>query len=206
MKPVIVLGGGGHAKVVVEALLLNGQNVIGFTDPNQRPSILGVPWLGNDRSLEKFAKEGILLANGLGSGGDNTIRKQLFNDCKSKGYSFAHVIHPSAILSSTLILEEGVQIMAGSVIQAGVKIGSNTIVNTRSTVDHDTAIGRHVHIAPGAILAGSVKVEEDVQVGAGAVVIQGLIIGKGSIVGAGAVVVKNVDEAVKVAGVPARCM
>ncbi|GED67585.1 pilus assembly protein [Brevibacillus reuszeri] len=206
MKPIIVLGGGGHAKVVMEVLQLRNQEIIGFTDPLTESTILGISWLGNDEIVNTYSPEDILLVNGLGSVCNNTRRKRLFHFWKEKGFSFANVIHPSAIVSTNAILDEGVQIMAGAVIQAGVRTGSNSIINTRAAVDHDTSIGKHVHIAPGVTLSGGIIIEDDTHVGTGAVVIQGLTIGRNSMVAAGAVVVKDVPADSKVAGVPARNM
>lgn len=199
-----MLGGGGHAKVVMEVLRLCGKTVLGFTDPATRDPISGIPWLGKDDVVNQYSPGDIFLVNGIGSVGDNSRRKKLFLSWKEEGYSFPAIIHPSVILSPDTVLEEGVQVMAGAVIQAGGHIGPNTIINTRATIDHDATIGGHVHIAPGCILSGNVTVGNDAHLGPGAILIQGLTIGKNSIVAAGAVVVKDVDENEKVAGVPAR--
>ncbi|TKI58590.1 acetyltransferase [Brevibacillus antibioticus] len=204
MRSYIVLGGGGHAKVLMEILRLRGLDVLGYTDPHSSVPIGDSQCLGNDDLVESYSPETILLVNGLGSVGDNRKRKQIFESWKEKGYSFATVIHPSAILSPDVVLGEGVQVMAGVIIQTGTKIGVNSIVNTRATIDHDAKIGHHAHIAPGAILSGNVTVQDGAHLGTGVTVIQGVSIGKNSIVGAGAVVVKDVEENVTVAGVPAR--
>jgi UDP-perosamine 4-acetyltransferase len=101
-------------------------------------------------------------------------------------------------------LGEGVQIMAGTVVQPGSKIGDNTILNTRSSVDHDCEIGAHVHIAPGVTLSGGVRVHDDAHIGAGAVLIQGVEVGASSLVAAGSVVIHAVPANTRVAGMPAR--
>ncbi|MFC8685124.1 acetyltransferase [Brevibacillus porteri] len=206
MMPIIVLGGGGHAKVVMEILQFQGEEVIGFTDPQPKPIILGIPWIGNDQIVESYSPSNVLLVNGLGSIGDNTRKREAFLFWKEKGFSFSQVIHPSAIVSPHAVLQEGVQVMAGAVIQPGTYIDSNSIINTRAVIEHDTSIGKHVHIAPGAVLSGSVTVEDDAHIGTGAAVIQGMTIGRNSLVGAGAVVVKHVQADTKVSGVPAREM
>ncbi|MFG0216185.1 acetyltransferase [Brevibacillus porteri] len=206
MMPIIVLGGGGHAKVVIEILQFQGEEVIGFTDPQPKSIILGIPWIGNDQMVEKYSSSNVLLVNGLGSVGDNTRKREAFLFWKEKGFSFAKAIHPSAIVSPHAVLQEGVQVMAGAVIQPGTYIDSNSIINTRAVIEHDTRIGKHVHIAPGAVLSGSVTVEDDAHIGTGAAVIQGMTIGRNSLVGAGAVVVKHVQANTKVSGVPAREM
>ncbi|WGV59604.1 acetyltransferase [Brevibacillus brevis] len=206
MMPIIVLGGGGHAKVVIEILQFQGAEVIGYTDPQPKSMIFGIPWIGNDQMVENYSPANVLLANGLGSVGDNTRKREAFLFWKEKGFSFSKVIHPSAIISPHAVLEEGVQVMAGAVIQPDTHIDCNSIINTRAVVEHDTRIGKHVHIAPGVVLSGSVTVEDDVHIGTGAAVIQGMTIGSNSLVGAGAVVVKHVQADTKVSGVPAREM
>ncbi|MGF9910068.1 acetyltransferase [Brevibacillus porteri] len=206
MMPVIVLGGGGHAKVVIEILQLQGVEVIGYTDPQPKPMIYGIPWIGNDQMVENYSPANVLLVNGLGSVGDNTRKRKAFLFWKEKGFSFSKVIHPSAIVSPHAVLEEGVQVMAGAVIQPDTHIDSNSIINTRAIIEHDNRIGKHVHIAPGAVLSGSVTVEDDAHIGTGVAVIQGMTIGRNSLVGAGAVVVKHVQADSKVSGVPAREM
>ncbi|MDH4618263.1 acetyltransferase [Brevibacillus sp. AY1] len=204
MRPYIVLGGGGHAKVVMEAMQLCGRTVLGFTDLTRRDSIGAIPWLGLDDVVDSYSPDDIWLVNGIGSVGDNSRRKGLFLTWKEKGYSFPTIIHPSAIVSPNAVLEEGVQLMAGVIVQTGTRIGVNTIINTRTMIDHNGLIGEHVHIAPGCVLSGNVTVADDVHIGTGAVAIQGLTIGRKSIVGAGAVVVRDVEANIKVAGVPAR--
>ncbi|MCM3590175.1 acetyltransferase [Brevibacillus borstelensis] len=204
MKKIIVLGGGGHARVLIEMLLLLKMDVIGFTDKNQSQEISGVPYIGQDDVILSYQPTEIFLINGIGSVGDQLKRKQLFLYFKSRGYSFASVVHPSAVISSSAILGEGIQVMAGAVLQTGVRIGDNCIINTRASIDHDSQIGCHVHIAPGATLSGGVQVAAEAHIGAGSVVIQNIRIGTKCIVGAGAVVVKNIPDLVRVAGVPAR--
>jgi len=96
--------------------------------------------------------------------------------------------------------------MAGAVVQAGCVIGSNTIINTRASVDHDSKIGAHVHVAPGVVLSGGVTIYDEAHLGTGAVVIQGVTIGRASVVGAGAVVIRDVSDGAKVVGVPAKVL
>jgi UDP-perosamine 4-acetyltransferase len=205
--PVIILGGGGHAKVLVNSLLLDGRSIIGVTDRDSEKigrTTLGVRVLGSDEIVLDYPASQIELVNGLGSTGTTKIRADIFNNFKTQGYHFSKVIHLSAILASGVILQEGVQIMAGTVIQPDCWIGPNTIINTMASVDHDCEIGANVHIAPGATLSGGVQVGENAFIGAGAVVIQGVRIGQGSIIAAGAVVTKDVPPEVMVMGVPAR--
>lgn len=202
--PIIVIGAGGHAKVVIDALKKSGAEIQGVAeiDPGKAGgSLLGAPII-DERVLHE--PEAVALANGIGSVKDTKTRRKAFLRLKEKGYRFQTVIHPSAVIGEDVVIGEGAQIMAGAVIQPGTRIGADSIVNTRASVDHDCRIGDHVHIAPGAALSGSVMVGEGCHVGVGATVMQGLNIGANSVIGAGAVVVHDVAEAIAVSGVPAR--
>jgi UDP-perosamine 4-acetyltransferase len=203
--PVIVLGSGGHAKVLIEALLLQRREVLGYTDPDEaRKMVLGLSRLGGDQAILEYDPEKLKLVNGVGSIGSTLSRKSLYDRFRKKGYRFQNVAHPSAIIASDVRLEEGVQIMAGAVVQPGSRLGANTIINTGAMVDHDCDVGAHVHIAPGAVLSGNVRIEEGVHVGAGAIIIQGVVIGERSIIGAGTVVLRDVPSCVTVVGVPGK--
>ncbi|HZG87402.1 acetyltransferase [Paenibacillus sp.] len=202
-KPIILLGGGGHAKVLLDVLKRSGRTVIGFTDP-ERTELTGAPYLGDDKAVLQFDSNAVLLVNGLGSTVSTERRASLYRKLHDAGYRFAAAVHPSAVIAEDVVLGDGVQIMAGAVIQPGCRLGANVIVNTRASVDHDCTVGNHVHIAPGAILSGGIHIGDAVHVGTGAVIIQNIRIGAGSLVGAGAVVVKDVSERTKVLGVPAR--
>ena len=149
--PVIVLGAGGHARVLLDALRLSKLRVLGVTDARPHhvdKNKLNALVLGDDRAVLSYDPKKVLLVNGLGSIGVTQKRAELFEKFKAKGFLFLNVNHPSAVIAKDVVLGEGVQIMAGAVIQTGVVIGDNAIINTRASVDHDCHIGSHVHIAP----------------------------------------------------------
>lgn len=203
--PVIVIGGGGHAKVLVGTLLVCRRSILGFVDLDPTaPPLLGIRCLGSDAAVLLHAPSQVQLVNGVGSTGSSARRKNVYDRFIHEGYSFVTVIHPSAIVAPEVQIEDGVQIMAGAVLQSGTSVGSNTIVNTGAIIDHDCVVGAHAHIAPGAVLSGGVRVDSGTHVGAGACVIQGVSIGADSVVGAGAVVISNVPPGVTTVGVPAR--
>lgn len=205
--PVIILGAGGHAKVLINALLASAVKIIGAVDPDPTKvgvSILGVPILGDDRDVLKYPRDAVRLVNGLGSVGVPTRRKELFDRFTAEGYKFATVVHPSAVIATAVEIDEGAQVMAGVVIQPGCHIGINAILNTRSSIDHDCRIGDHVHVAPGAVLSGDVSVGNVSHIGPGTTIVQGITIGQLSVVGAGSVVLKNVPDGSKAYGVPAK--
>ncbi|OHC75509.1 MAG: sugar acetyltransferase [Rhodospirillales bacterium RIFCSPLOWO2_12_FULL_58_28] len=206
-RPVIIIGAGGHAKVVIDALLLIGIKVFAAADidPARRgQSILSIPIIGEDRIAAEHAPDSVMLANGIGSTGNPKARRAVFYRFKKLGYVFRTVIHPSAVIARDVEIGEGCQIMAGVVIQTGVRTGINSIINTRSSVDHDCRIGDHVHIAPGVTLSGAVIIGDGAHLGSGATVIQECSIGNDCIIAAGAVVVDNVAPGIVVRGVPAK--
>ena len=208
-KRCVVIGGGGHAKMVIESLRLAGDfepcAVLDRRMLTRGEEVSGVPVWGDDRLIADVRRRGIrYFAVGLGSVGDPGPRRRLFEQALAAGLEPATVIHPSAVCSSLVDLEAGVQLLPACVVNAGARIGANTIVNSGAIVEHDCVVGAHVHIATGAVLAGAVQVGWGAHIGAGAVVRQQICIGCEAVVGAGAVVVKNVSSGDVVAGVPAR--
>jgi sugar O-acyltransferase (sialic acid O-acetyltransferase NeuD family) len=203
--PIIVVGGSGHAKVLVSTLLLEHRTVLGFVDPDPSlPPILGVRRLGDDNEVFRYAPEQIRLVNGVGSGRSTELRKSVYARFRDKQYFFEAAIHPSASIAADVRAGDGLQVMAGAIVQTGVRLGENVILNTGAIVDHDCVVGDHVHVAPGVTLSGCVHLDDRVHVGTGASIIQGIHIGTGSTVGAGAVVLHDVPAGITVVGVPAR--
>jgi len=208
-RPVIIIGSGGHSKVLIAALQQSKRKMLGILsgDPKQAEiNIMGVPVLGGDESIKEFASESVELINGVGSISIPEKRKDIFIKFKKAGYQFASVIHPAACIMKDVRLGEGVQIMAGAIVQPGCSIGENVIINTGAIVDHDCIIGSHVHIAPGAVLSGGVQIGDLSHVGTAATIIQGIKIGRSTLIGAGAVVHRDMPSRVKAAGVPARLL
>ena len=206
MLPVIIIGGGGHAKVVADVLILQRFHVLGFTDIDNacKSWSPAVPYVGDDREIQKYRPEEILLANGLGSTQITTARRRIYDWFTKLGYHFTTCIHPSAIIAEDVMIGDGSQIMAGVVIQPGSVIGCDAIINTGAIVDHDCFIGDHVHVAPGVTLSGGVTVEEGTHIGTGSIIIQGILVGENCLVGAGAVVVSDIAGGKAVRGIPAR--
>lgn len=207
MTQLVLLGAGGHARVLIEALRRSGVAVSGFiTDEIETclGNMAGVPRLGSDAELMTRPPDGVLLINGVGTVGDPRRRRAVFEKFHAAGFAFSTVIHPSAVVAADTVIGEGAQIMAGAFVQPGVRIGTNAIINTGAIVDHDTVVGNHVHIAPGACLSGDVVVGASTHIGAGATVIQGIHIGPDALVAAGSVVVEDITEGAFVMGVPAR--
>jgi sugar O-acyltransferase (sialic acid O-acetyltransferase NeuD family) len=168
-KPVLLLGLGGHAKVLINILRLRGYDIIGALSPDPlATNVMDVSVIGDDNELGNFNPIDIKLVNALGHLPNSNIREILFKVGKKNGFSFASVIHPSAIVANEVKLGEGVQVMAGAIIEPAVEIGDNSIVNTSACVNHDTTIGAHSHVAPGVVICGGVTVGKGAFIGAGA--------------------------------------
>jgi sugar O-acyltransferase (sialic acid O-acetyltransferase NeuD family) len=204
-KAIYVIGGGGHARVVLDALLGAGRVVAGILDPRLPAGsfVYGVPVRGGDEVLDSLPARETILANGVGANPAIAPRTRVFQSLCARGFEFTRIQHASAILGRECSVGAGAQIMAGVVLQAGVRVGGNAVVNTRVSVDHDSLIGAHAFLAPGAVLCGDVQIEERAFIGAAAVVLPGVCVGAGAIVGAGAVVTKAVPAGWSVAGNPA---
>jgi len=202
-----MIGAGGHARVLTEALKAGGRILVGFatTNPEEGSGAMrDVKRVGSDDELLARGPADFLLVNGVGSTSCPVARRAVFDRFKAAGFTFASVVHPSATVASDVAVGEGAQIMAGAVLQPGVRVGRNAIVNTGAIVDHDSDIGDHVHVATGACLAGSVSVGASAHVGAGASVINNVRIGAEALVGAGALVLSDVEAGIVVVGVPAK--
>lgn len=208
MNKIILVGGGGHAKVLINLLKLLGKyNIAGILDPKleRGTTVSGVSVLGNDGLFPDIYQQGVRNACiAIGSLRDNSRRKTLYEKLRETGFSVPPLIHPQTIISRDSQISEGVQIMAGAIIQAGSVIGQNAIINTGTVIDHDCVVGENTHICPGAVISGGVAISDNTFVGAGATIIQGVKIGRNSIVAAGAVVIDDVPDNSKVMGVPAR--
>lgn len=197
-KSLIVIGGGGHASVLLSELMLQGRKVIAIVAPeidSTNECFASIQHLAKDEYVFKYKPDEVELINGIGSiPGANSLRRKLFNYFSKEGYSFSKCISERAILSHGISSKNAVQIMAGAIVQTGTSIGVNSIVNTGTIIEHDCSIGNFSHIAPGVVLSGGVSIGDNVHVGTGAVVIQNVNIANGAVISAGAIVTKNVGE------------
>ncbi|MCR0983176.1 acetyltransferase [Roseomonas populi] len=201
---VVIVGAGGHAKVIIEALMAAGfPPPLGLVDPHPPgPSVLGVPVLGGDERLEALRAEGAAAA--VVALGGNGLRLKVGNGLAAMGYALPAVIHPAAQISPSASIAEGAVIMARACLGPDARIGRFAIVNTNAVVEHDNVLGEAAHVAPGCALAGNVTVGDRALVGAGSAVRPGITIGADAIVGAGSAVVRDVPAGLRVGGAPAR--
>lgn len=199
-KRVMLIGGGGHAKVVMDIVEACGDQVLGILDDGLAAGtrVRDVPVLGTTADARQFDNALFVIAVG-----SNEARKKLAARLDVAWYT---AIHPSAIVSEKASVGEGSVVMPRAVINAGAYVGRHCIINTAAVVEHDNHIADYAHVSCGAVLTGTVRVGECALVGAGAVVKNNVLICDGCVVGAGAVVTKDLAEKGVYVGVPARKM
>lgn len=201
---IVVIGAGGHAKVVLEALRAAALGeVVGLVDAAPgAAAVLGVPVLGGDEALPRLRAEGVEAA--VVALGNNALRERVGRRLQEMGFALPAVVHPAALVSPSARVEEGAVVMARAVVGTETVVGALAIVNTGAVLDHDNRLGRAAHVAPGCALAGNVWVGERALVGVGSAVRPGTRIGADAVVGAGSAVVAEVPERAMVGGAPAR--
>ncbi|TCJ18885.1 acetyltransferase [Rubrobacter taiwanensis] len=200
MRGIHVVGGGGHAKVVVGTLQAAGYSVRAAFDDDPRKQgsrLLGVPVEGATREIEKLASARTVLAVG-----DNASRKRLAE--RFRTVDWVTVVHPEAFVHPSVRLGPGTVVFAGAVVQPDTVVGAHCIVNTGATVDHDCVLGDYVHVAPGANLAGEVRLDDGVLLGIGGTAAPGAAVGAWTTVGAGSTVIGELSAGVVAVGTPAR--
>ena len=208
MEKIIILGHGGHAKSLADAIEREGKyQIAGYivNDASIELDKTDYPIIGDDYALAYLYKSGIhYAAIGIGYLGKGNIRNKLYEQLKTIGYSLPVICDPSAILSKKVEIGEGTFIGKGTVINTGVTVGKACIINTGAIVEHDCSIGDFSHIAVGTILCGGVSVGESVFIGANATVVQEITIGNSTIIGAGTVLLADADEKCTLVGNPGR--
>lgn len=199
MSGVVVIGGGGHAKVVISTLRAAGYDPAAVLDDDitrKGEQLLGVPVLGTTDELRGSEFEGAVIAIG-----NNAVREKVAGRISLRWLT---VVHPNAYVHESVRLGVGSVVFAHAVVQPDSRIGEHVIVNTSSSIDHDCDIGDFAHIAPGVRLAGGVRVGKGSLVGIGSAAIPRLTIGSGVIIGAGSILVCDIPAGAMAYGNPAR--
>ena len=197
-KEVIVIGAGGHGKVIADIIIKSGDRVIGFLDDGcTEKNILGYPILGKTEDCLKYKDKEFFIAIG-----NNAVRKKISE--KYNMLKFYTAIHPSAVIAMDVEIGEGSCVMAGVVINTSARIAKHCIINSGSVVEHDNKLADFVHLSPGAVLCGTVSVGECTHIGGGATVKNNTNISGDTVIGVGAAVVKDIDISGVYCGVPAR--
>ena len=204
MKKIIIIGSGGHSRVIVDTLEQLGLAIHGIVDLNykdEKEKIFGYEIIGDISVLESLNPNDYNVVLAIG---ENNKREEYFLRIENYGFSIASIIHPTAVLSKKVNIGNGVFINAGAIINAGVEIGDNTIINTGSIIEHEVKIKENCHICPGVKIAGRVIIGKNTFVGIGTSIIDYITIDESATIGAGSVIIKNVEKYSKVAGVPGR--
>lgn len=197
-KHLLIYGGGGHAKAVMEMALTMGQfEMAGIVDDKLMPGtfVLGIPVLGGGELLAELREHGLAqAANGVGGILDINVRVKLFERMESAGLSFPALVHPRAMVEASAEIGAGVQVFANAYIGSSTILHPKCMINTNAVVSHDCEIGGYSHIAPGALLAGHVQVGERTLLGMGVTTAIGIKIGSGVRVGNGAILYADVPD------------
>jgi len=207
MKDLIIIGSGGHARSVIDSVILKNQlRISGVIDihneENTKEKILGFPILGGMKCLEKINPEKTAIFLAIG---DNKIRKKISIIVENHGFDSVNVLHPQAYVSQKASLGKGNFVGAFTNIGPGAEIGNYCLVNTSANLEHEVSVGDFCQFGPGAIVCGRSNISDDVFVGASAVVKDKISIPTGVVIGAGAVVTKKITEKNSIfIGVPAR--
>ena len=189
---VVILGGGGHARVLISELLLLDSKVVGVLDPNLDvdQTISGVKVVGGDDKLSLYNPSEVQVVNGIGRLPKDCGRSRLLKKGVGASFDYAKVLSRNAIIHEDVEIGEGVQVLSGAVVQTGVTLGPHAVINTNSSVDHDCRVGSNVWISPGVTVCGGVTLQENVFLGAGVIVLPGCVINHGAVIRAGTVVTK----------------
>jgi acetyltransferase EpsM len=203
-RKLIIIGAGGHGRVVLDAARSADWQVIGFIDRDQTvgSEVNRCAVLGDDTLLE--ARYGFRESQFVVAIGDQRRRRALCDRIRTANGMLASVIHSAAILSEYASIGPGTVVLAGATVNPNARIGAHCIINTGAIIEHDCTLADGAQIGPGATLAAGVTVEPDGFVGAGAVVIPGVRLGAGSVLGAGAVAIADLEAGAVAVGVPAR--
>ena len=200
MNRLIIIGAGGHGRVVADNALKNGYTEISFIDDHAVGDCVGFPIIGTFSEIEKLNDGKTDFIIGIGN---NATRKMI-----SERYDvhWVKLIHPSAQIGINVLIGVGTVVMAGVVVNACTTIGKHCIINTRAVVEHDNVIEDYVHVSPNATLGGTVRIGENSHIGIGSVIRNNTDVCADCVIGAGTVVVKDVVESGTYVGVPARRM
>ncbi len=197
-RPLVIYGAGGHGQVVAEAATVAGRLILGFLDDTVTLDHVGA-WRIVDERIFEGTDAGVLVAVG-----DNFARRRISDDMREASRPPATVIHPTAWVSPSAQIGEGVFIGPRAVVNAEARIGDGAIINSGAIIEHHCRVGPFAHVAPGATLAGGVRIGQLTLVGVGASLLPNIEVGDDSTVGAGAVVTQDVRRGTTVVGSPAQ--
>lgn len=207
MKKLILIGGGGHCKSVIDTIQsLDVYEIVGIIDVKEKVGqyINGIKIIDSDDNLNNYKSKGYSAFITIGSIGNVETRIRILEQLKNLKFKIPCIIDKTAIIANDASIGRGTFVGKRAIVNSSSEIGENCIINSGSIVEHNCEIGDFVHIAPGSIICGGAKVKENSHVGAGSVIIQYKNVGKNCIIGAGSVVINNVKDNKIAYGNPAR--
>lgn len=206
-EPLILVGGGGHCRSVLDVIAADGgYEVVGIVERRRgnQAGPEGIAIIGADEDLAVLSEGYRNFLVTIGQVGHSGRRKELFEYLAQLGVRLPTIVSPFARVAVSVRLGAGTVVMHDARVNAGARIGDNCIVNTCALIEHDTVIGDHCHVATGAIVNGQCSVGSNVFIGSGAILCHGVQIADGTIIGAGAVVIETIEEVGTYVGSPAR--
>ena len=204
MRTILVIGAGGHARVVVDVAKSAGFEVCGIIDINflsQKESIINTPVIGGMNTLKDYDPESIGVAIALGK---SELRSEYFIKILNSKFKIISIISPTAIISKYVKMGKGVFVNAGAIISAEAIIGNNTIINSGAIVEHEVKIGKDSHVGPGVKIGGRTTIGDNTFIGLGATIIDNIKIGNCVTIGAGSVIINDIDPNTTIVGIPGR--
>ena len=208
MEKIVLVGAGGHCKVVIDIIKSTGSyNIVGITDKahDKEKLVLDIPIIGDDIILTELYNSGVKNAFVCVGALENiAVRDKIYNNLKAIGFNIPVLLHKHALVSPYASIGLGTCVMGGAIINPGAIIAQNCIVNTGAIIEHDCKVQRNTHISPKACIAGGVEIGYNTHIGMGSSIIQSVHIGNNVIIGAGAVVIENIVDNVVAVGIPSK--
>ena len=198
MNRLIIIGAGGHGKVIADAALKNGYTNICYIDDHAIGDVMGFPIIGTSADIEHLNDGSTDFIIGIGN---NAVRKTI---AETYNVNWVSIIHPSAQIAFNAEIGKGTVVMANAVVNVCATVGEHCIINTGAIIEHDNVIENYAHISPNVALGGTIRIGSLTHVGIGATVKNNTEICSDCTIGAGAVVIKNITEPGTYVGVPAR--
>ena len=205
LKPIILLGGGGHCKSAIDVIEAEGKfEIIGILDlPEKKGNyVLNYEIIGSDDTIDSFITSCKYFLVTLGQIKRAKPRIDLYTKIKKAGGVLPNIISPNAYIGKNVIVGEGNIIMHSAIINTGAEIGNNCIINNMALIEHDTTIGNHVHISTGANINGNCRIGNGCFIGSGSTTIEGILIEDNVTIGAGSVIVNDIEKNKTVFGNP----
>lgn len=201
MKNIILIGGGGHCKSVIDVIVSDANwSIRGILDIKSKIIVSGYPLLGNDDVISAFIEDATAFLVTVGQIKTSAPRVAAFERLVALGAIIPIIISPYSLVSTSSTVGLGTVVMHNVVINSGARIGNNSIINTRALIEHDSIVGSHTHISTGAIVNGGSEIGDHCFVGSGAIIGEGVKIGNKSIISAGSIVLSDVEEGTKIFG------